>query len=79
MLPAKLPSDVRQSRIAKALGKAGFIVNYEGGRGSHCKVTDPRTGKFITIHNHLKKGELKEILKYTEELGYDAGEIMNLY
>lgn len=72
MLPPKLPSDVSQSRILRALKKSGFLINYQGGKGSHCKVVDLKTGKYITVQYHLKKGELKEILKQAEEYGYDA-------
>ena len=79
MLPPKLPSDVSQKRILKVLKKFGLSIHKQGGRGSHIKVIDPRTGKFITIQYHLKKGELKEILKEAENLGYDATEIMNNY
>jgi predicted RNA binding protein YcfA (HicA-like mRNA interferase family) len=79
MLPPKLPSDVSQSRILKALRKSGFILNWIGGKGSHCKVTDPKSGKFITVQYHLRKGELKEILKQAEEYGYDATSIMEKY
>lgn len=79
MLPPKLPSDVTQSRILKALRKSGFSIDHLGGRGSHAKAVDPKTGKFITIQHHLKKGELKEILKDAEELGYDANQIMSHY
>lgn len=79
MLPPKLPSDVKQRKILNALKKAGFIINYYGGKGSHAKATDPKTDRFITIQKCLKKGELKEILKESEELGYNATEIMNNY
>lgn len=79
MLPPKLPSDVSQPRILKALRKSGFVLNYLGGKGSHCKVIDPKTGKFITVQRHLKKGELKEILKQAEEYGHDATHIMDNY
>ena len=79
MLPLKLPSDVSQNRILKALRKSGFLISYVGGRGSHAKAVDPKTGKFITIQYHLKKGELKEILKDAEGFGYDASLIMENY
>lgn len=79
MLPPNLPSDVSQNRILKALKKSGFLINREGGRGSHAKAVDPKTGKFVTVQHRLKKGELKEILKDAESFGYDASKIMENY
>lgn len=79
MLPPKLPSDVSQNRILKALKKSGFLVHYLGGRGSHVKAIDPKTRKFITVQYHLRKGELKEILKEAERFGYDSSQIMGNY
>ena len=79
MLPDKLPSDVRQNRVIKALKRAGFVISYQGGKGSHCKATDPKTRKFLIVQYDLKKGELKEILKAAEEFGHNAAEIMNYY
>ena len=79
MLPPKLPSDISQQRLLKALKKSGFIINYTGGKGSHAKAVDPKTKKFITVQSNLYKVALKEILKYAEELGYDAEKILDEY
>lgn len=79
MLPPNLPSDVRQSRLLKALGKVGFIIDTASGKGSHAQAIDEKTGRYITVPNHLYKIALKQILKLAEELGYDATEIMNHY
>jgi len=79
MLPPKLPSDIRQRRLLKALQKVGFIINTSSGKGSHAQAIDPKSGKYITIPNHLYKIALREILKLAEDLGYDATEIMKNY
>ena len=79
MLPHNLPSDIKQTRLLKALRKSGFIINYHGGRGSHAKAVDPKIGKFITIQYNLYKVVLYEILKEAEALGYDGSEIMSNY
>jgi predicted RNA binding protein YcfA (HicA-like mRNA interferase family) len=79
MLPPKLPSDVKQSRLLKALGKVGFIIDQSHGKGSHAQAVDPKSGRYITVPNYLYKIALYEILKLAEELGYDANEIMNKY
>lgn len=79
MLPHNLPSDISQKRLAKAFEKSGFILNVSGGKGGHYKLTDPKTGKFITIQSNLYKIVFIAKLKQAEELGYDAEEIMNKY
>lgn len=79
MLPPNLPSDISQGRLLKALGKAGFIIDYFGGKGSHAKAIDPKSQKFITVPNHLYKVALIKILKQAEELGYNTQDIMNRY
>ncbi|MEK7618505.1 MAG: type II toxin-antitoxin system HicA family toxin [Patescibacteria group bacterium] len=79
MLPPKLPSDVRQSRLLKALRKTGFIIDLSHGKGSHAQAIDPKSGKYITVPNHLYKIALYEILKLAEDLGYNANEIMSNY
>ena len=79
MLPPKLPSDVRQPRLLKALRKAGFIIDVSNGKGSHAQAVDPKSGKYMTVPNHLYRIALYEILKLAEELGYDATKIMNNY
>ncbi len=79
MLPPKLPSDIRQSRLLKALRKVGFVINLSHGKGSHAQAVDLKTGRYITVPNHLYKIALYEILKLAEDLGYDATEIINKY
>jgi hypothetical protein len=79
MLPRSLPSDVSQKRLARAFEKVGFIVNVTGGKGGHYKLTDPKSGKFITLQSKVYKQVLRDKLKQAEELGYDATKIMNRY
>lgn len=79
MLPPSLPSDVSQGRLAKAFEKVGFIIDYTGGKGSHCKLIDPKSQKFITLQSKIWKQVLKDKLQQAEELGYDASKIMDLY
>ncbi len=79
MLPPNLPSDISQKRLAKAFEKAGFILDFSGGKGGHYKLTDPNSGKFITLQSKLFKQILRDKLKQAEELGYNATDIMNKY
>lgn len=79
MLPPNLPSDIKQSRLIRALEKSGFVIDFRGGKGSHVKAVDQKSGKFITVQNRLYKIALVEILKEAEKLGYDAAEIMRKY
>ena len=79
MLPPSLPSDVSQKRLAKAFQKVGFVFDPSGGKGGHYKLTDPKSGKCITLQSHLWKIVLKDKLRQAEELGYDATKIMNNY
>lgn len=79
MLPPKLPSDISQKRLVKAFIKVGFVADWSGGKGSHCKLTCPRTKKIITVQNSLFKEVLKDKLKQAETLGYNAAQIMNEY
>ena len=79
MLPPKLLSDAKQIRLLRALRRVGFIIDIQSGKGSHAQAVDPKSGKYITVVNHVHKAALREILKSAEELGYDATEIMNKY
>ena len=47
MSPSNFPSDSSQKNVIKAFKKIGFIIDATGGKGSHIKVIDPRTGKRI--------------------------------
>ena len=79
MLPRNLPSDISQKRLIKAFRKVGFIADYTGGKGGHCKMICPKTNKFIIIQSHIYKQVLRDKLEQAEILGYDASEIMSKY
>jgi len=69
-LLSELPGEVKRKKLAKALEGLGFVINKQGGRGSHYKIICPINGKMIILPNRLDKDVLyyvvREIEKYTD-------------
>ncbi|PIQ79205.1 MAG: hypothetical protein CO042_03805 [Parcubacteria group bacterium CG_4_9_14_0_2_um_filter_41_8] len=65
-----IPSDCSQKRFLKACKKAGLIIDYYGGKGSHAKAIDPKTNQFITVQNKLHRIIIKEKIKILNAWGY---------
>jgi predicted RNA binding protein YcfA (HicA-like mRNA interferase family) len=63
-----LPGTLPQKRLITALGKLGLIINKDGGKGSHYKVTHQTTQKSITIPERLNKVVLLYLLKEIERI-----------
>lgn len=63
-----LPGEIKRDKFARALIRLGFILNEDGGKGSHCKLTWPPTQKSITLQSDLRKDVLRYVLKEIEKL-----------
>jgi len=63
---SELPGEIPRAKFLSALRRIGFEINEQGGDGSHCKVTWPKTQKSVTIPTPLYKQRLKYILKEIE-------------
>lgn len=61
-----LPGEINRAKFLNALVRLGFVIDMSGGKGSHCKVTWPKTQKSITILERIPKQSLKYILKQIE-------------
>ncbi len=62
---SKFPRDLSGHQVIKSLSKLGFVVLRQ--RGSHVVlekvVDDQRWGCVVPVHDHLKTGTVKGILK----------------
>ncbi|MBU4331826.1 type II toxin-antitoxin system HicA family toxin [Patescibacteria group bacterium] len=76
MPPYNFPSDSSQKNIIKAFKKIGFIADVAGGKGSHIKVIEPRTKKWIIVQNKIYKEAIRSYIKFVEELGYNANQFI---
>jgi predicted RNA binding protein YcfA (HicA-like mRNA interferase family) len=64
---SELPGDLNRGKFLKALRRLGFVIDMSGGDGSHCKIIWPKTQKFVTIQQDLRKDVLYYVLKEIEE------------
>lgn len=64
---SKLPSEINRSKFCNALKRVGFEISTKGGKGSHIKVTWPRSQKSVTIQSDLRKDVLYYVLKEIEK------------
>ena len=60
---SELPSDLRREELVRAFIRLGFSVDYTGGKGSHCKLVWPRSGKAVTIMRKLHKHACKYVIE----------------
>ncbi|MEA2065009.1 MAG: hypothetical protein U9O66_01790 [Patescibacteria group bacterium] len=65
------PSDSSQKKIIKAFKKIGFITNNSGGKGSHIKVIEPKSEKWIIVQKQVYKEAIRSYIKFVEKFGYD--------
>ena len=63
-----LPGALPRKKLTAALEKFGFIINKNGGKGSHYKATHQITQKSITIPKYLNKVVLLYLLKEIEKI-----------
>jgi len=65
--------------VLKMFRKLGFRIDTSAGKGSHTKVTDPKTGRSTVVPYALKSQYTAEgIIKWTIQLGYKKDEILRL-
>lgn len=64
---SQLPGEIKIGKFTKALERLGFSIDKTGGKGSHCKITWPKTQKSITIQSDVRNDVLYYILKQIEE------------
>lgn len=64
--------------LTSALSKVGFEISTKGGKGSHVKVTDPKSGHSTTVPAKMKSRYTAEhIIKWAVSLGYSKKEILD--
>lgn len=49
-----LPNNINRKKFVNALKRLGFLVDMSGGKGSHYKITWPKTQKSITIQKNWR-------------------------
>ncbi len=62
---SELPGDIKRKKFTKALERLGFVINWTGGKGDHCKAIW-KNGKAFTIQCKLRKDVLSYLLKEIE-------------
>ncbi|MBN1585001.1 type II toxin-antitoxin system HicA family toxin [Candidatus Uhrbacteria bacterium] len=60
---SELPSDLSREKLIRALVRLGFVVDRTGGKGSHCKLVWPKSGKAVTVLCHLHKHACKYVIE----------------
>jgi len=60
---SEIPDGINRPKFLKALKRLGFTINMIGGKGSHCKVECPNSGKSITVKDNISKKTLYYLLK----------------
>jgi len=64
---SQLPGNIDRKKFFKSLERLGFIVNTQGGKGSHIKLIW-KNHKSTTVHQDLRKDVLYYLLKEIETL-----------
>jgi predicted RNA binding protein YcfA (HicA-like mRNA interferase family) len=65
---SELPSKMNRDTFVCVLRKLGFEISKRGGKGSHYKVTWPRTQKSTTIQKNLRKDVLRYVIEQIEKI-----------
>jgi predicted RNA binding protein YcfA (HicA-like mRNA interferase family) len=65
---SELPSDLSRETLVRALIRLGFVVDRTGGKGSHCKMVWPRSGKAVTIRCKLHRCAIKYVVEQAMEI-----------
>lgn len=74
-MPSRSFSDITQAQWARACRKLGLIVEVGFGKGSHIRVSNPKTARKYTIQYGLHKFINIKIFKQMLEWGFDEKEI----
>lgn len=65
-------------RLIKALLRVGFEISTKGGRGSHTKVIDPKSGHSTAIPDSRDLSYTRDaVVKWAVRLGYSRKEILD--
>ncbi|OGD63060.1 hypothetical protein A2215_00615 [Candidatus Berkelbacteria bacterium RIFOXYA2_FULL_43_10] len=66
-------------KLIKAFVTLGFEVSTKGGKGSHIKITDPKSGRSTTIPKSRSLSYVRNhIVKWAIDLGYSEKIIKKL-
>lgn len=65
---SELPGEIKTRKLLRALKRRGFEINQAGGKGSHVKITWPKTQKSVTVVQRIDKDVLYYLLKEIEEI-----------
>jgi predicted RNA binding protein YcfA (HicA-like mRNA interferase family) len=74
-MPSRSFSDITQAQWARACRKLGLVVETAFGKGSHIRVSNPKTGGKYTIQYSLHKFINIKIFKKMLEWGFDEKDI----
>lgn len=66
-LPKNIPGEMNRDQLVRALRRLGFLIDTEGGKGSHIKAAWQENQKSVTIPGKLHKNALRYTLKAIEE------------
>jgi predicted RNA binding protein YcfA (HicA-like mRNA interferase family) len=64
--PSGLPGEIKRNKFLKALRRCGFVLDKDGGNGSHYKIIWPKNNKSVTIPQNLPKVVIRYLLKEIE-------------
>ena len=64
-------------KMIKALKKVGLIIDSRGGKGSHTKVVDPKSGRSTTVPSGTLSYVREDIVKWAAKLGYSKKKIID--
>jgi predicted RNA binding protein YcfA (HicA-like mRNA interferase family) len=62
MTSSRLPRNVRQEQVVRALVRAGGLLDSKAGKGSHVRVTMPSMRRVFVPSGNIKTGTLAAII-----------------
>ena len=68
-----------QDDFLRVCRRFGLEIIMHGGKGSHVKVKNLRTGTFIIVPRKIKKGLDVRLIKDLERWGFDREEIVEMF
>jgi predicted RNA binding protein YcfA (HicA-like mRNA interferase family) len=67
-----------QNNFIKLCQKLNLEIITKSGKGSHVKIKQPDTGKFLIVPQKIKKGLAVRLIKDLESWGFNKEEIIQL-
>jgi len=64
---SEIPDGISREKFIRALRRLGFTINMTGGKGSHCKVECPKSGKIIVIKGKMRKDTFRYVVGNIEK------------